>query len=53
MKRVSRQVLTAHILRECGGDLMDSPAMSAPHSPTIDVEYVLVPSNTITILRLF
>ena len=31
---------------------MDSPAVSVPHSPTIDVEYVFVSSNTVTILRL-
>ena len=54
MKRVTRQVLTAHILREhVGGDPIDSPVVGVFHSPTIDVEYVLVSLNTITIfLRL-
>ena len=53
MKKVSRQVLIAHTLRErVEENLMDSPTVSVPHSSTIDVEYVFVSSNTITILRL-
>ena len=43
---------STHIQGACGGDLMDSPTVSFPHSPTIDVEYVFVSSNTVTILRL-
>ena len=31
---------------------MDLPTVNVPHSPTIDVEYVFVSSNTVTILRL-
>ena len=53
VKRVSRQVLTAHILRErVEENLIDSPTVNVSHSPTIDVEYVFVSSNTVTILRL-
>ena len=42
-----------HTQGVCGGDLTDSPTVSITHSPTIDVKYVFVSSNTVTILRLF
>ena len=32
----------------CGGELINSPAMSVPHFSTIDAVYVFVSSNTIT-----
>ena len=34
-----------HTQGACGGDLIDSSAASVSHSPTIDVEYVFVPSK--------
>ena len=40
---------STHIQVACGGNPIDSPTVSVPHSPTIDVEYVFVSSNTITI----
>ena len=49
---VKASVDSTHTQGACGGDPMDSPTVSVPHSPTIDVEYVFVPSNTVTILRL-
>ena len=53
IKRVLKEVLTAHILWErVGGEPIDSPTVNVSHSPTIDVEYVFVSSNTVTILRL-
>ena len=39
-------------LGACGGESIDSPTVNVSHSPTIDVEYVFVSSNTVTILRL-
>ena len=50
---VKAGVESTHTWEACGGDLMDSPTVSVLHSPTIDVEYVFVSSNTVTILRLF
>ena len=50
---VKASVDSTHTQGACGGDPMDSPAMSAPHSSIIDVKYVFVSSNTVTILRLF
>ena len=41
-----------HIQGACGGDLIDSPVVSASHPPTIDAEYIFVSSNTVIILRL-
>ena len=38
-----------HTQGACGGESIDSPAVSVSHPPTIDVEYVFVPSNTVTI----
>ena len=32
-----------------GGDPIDSPTVNVLHSPTIDVEYVFVSSNTVII----
>ena len=34
-----------HTQGACGGESIDSPAVSVSHSPTIDVEYVFVPSK--------
>ena len=50
---VKAGVDSTHTQGACGGDPMDSPTVSVPHSPTIDVEYVFVSSNTLTILRSF
>ena len=44
---------STHTQGACGEDLIDPPMMNVLHSPTIDVEYVFVSSNTVTILRLF
>ena len=44
---------STHTQGACGGDPIDSPTVSVLHSPTIDVEYVFVSSNTVTILRSF
>ena len=54
MKRVTRpSVDSTHTQGACGGESIDSPAVSVSHFPTIDAEYVFVSSNTITIfLRL-
>ena len=49
---VKAGVDNAHTHGACGGDPMDSPIVSVPHSPAIDVKYVFVSSNTVTILRL-
>ena len=43
---------STHTQGACGGDPMDSPTVSVPHSPTIDVEYVFVSSNTVTIFKI-
>ena len=42
----------AHIQGACGGELMDSLAVSVSHSLTIDAEYALVFSNIITIFNI-
>ena len=53
VKRVSKAgVDSTHTLGVCGGESIDSPTVSVSDSPTIDVEYVFVSSNTVTILRL-
>ena len=44
---------STHTQGACGGDLMDSPIVSASHPSTIDAKYVFISSNTVTILRLF
>ena len=49
---VKASVDSTHTQGVCGGDPTDSPTVSILHSPTIDVEYVFVSSNTVTILRL-
>ena len=41
-----------HTRGACGRELTDSPAVSVSHSPTIDAEYALVFSNTITIFKI-
>ena len=51
-KSVKAGVDSTHTLGACGGESIDSPTVNVSHSPTIDVEYVFVSSNTVTILRL-
>ena len=41
-----------HIQGACGGELMDSLAVSVSHSLTIDAEYVFFFSNIITIFNI-
>ena len=43
---------STHTQGACGGESIDSPAMSVSHSPTIDAEYVFVSSNTVTIFKI-
>ena len=43
---------STHTQGACGGESIDSPTVSVLHSPTIDVEYVFVSSNTITIFKI-
>ena len=50
---VKVSVDNAHTHGACGGDPMDSPIADVLHSSAIDVEYVFVSSNTVTILRSF
>ena len=40
-----------HIQGACGGESIDSPAVSVSHSSTIDAEYAFVSSNTVTIFN--
>ena len=49
---VKAGVDSTYTLGACGGESIDSPTVNISHSPTIDVEYVFVSSNTVTILRL-
>ena len=49
---VKAGVDSTHTLGACGGESIDSPTVNVSHSPTTDVEYVFVSSNTVTILRL-
>ena len=49
---VKAGVDSTHTLGACGGESIDSPTVNVSHPPTIDVEYVFVSSNTVTILRL-
>ena len=51
-ENVKASVDSTHTQGACGGESIDSPVVSASHSSTIDAEYVFVPSNTVTILRL-
>ena len=53
MKSVKVSVDSTHTQGVCGGDPMDSPTVNVLHSSAIDVEYVFVSSNTVTILRSF
>ena len=43
---------STHTQGACGGESIDSPTVSIFHSPTIDVEYVFVSSNTVTFLKI-
>ena len=43
---------STHTQGACGGESIDSPTVSASHSPTIDAEYVFVSSNTVTIFKI-
>ena len=43
---------STHTQGACGGESIDSPTVSILHSPTIDVEYVFVSSNTVTIFKI-
>ena len=43
---------STHTQGACGGDSIDLPIVNVPHSPTIDVEYVFVSSNTVTISKI-
>ena len=43
---------STHTLGACGGESIDPPTVNVSHSPTIDVEYVFVSSNTVTISSL-
>ena len=43
---------STHTQRACGGDLIDPPTAGVSHSPTIDVEYVFVSSNTVIIFKI-
>ena len=49
---VKVSVDNAHTHGACGGDLMDSPIADVLHSSAIDVEYVFVSSNTVTIFEI-
>ena len=41
-----------HTQGACGRELIDPPAVSVSHSPTIDAEYVFVFSNIVTIFKI-
>ena len=43
---------STHTWGACGRELIDSPAVSVSHPPTIDTEYKFVSSNTITIFKI-
>ena len=43
---------STHTRGACGRELIDPPAVSVSHPPTIDAEYVFVFSNTITIFKI-
>ena len=40
---------STHTQRACGRELTDSPVVSDSHSPTIDVEYIFVSPNIVTL----
>ena len=41
-----------HTWGACWREPTDPPAVGAPHSPTIDAEYVFVSSNTVTLFNI-
>ena len=49
---VKAGVDSTHTLGAYGGESIDSPTVNVSHSPTIDVEYVFVSSNIVTISKL-
>ena len=49
---VKAGVDSTHTQGACGGDSIDSPTVGVSHSPTIDIEYVFVSSNTVTIFEI-
>ena len=50
MKRVDKASAdSTHTQGACGGESIDSPAVSVSHFPTIDVEYIFISLNTVTI----
>ena len=42
---------SAHTQGACGRESIDSPTVSILHSSAIDVEYVFVSSNTVTVFK--
>ena len=43
---------STHTQGGCGGESIDSPAVSVSHFSTIDTEYIFVSSNTIMIFKI-
>ena len=43
---------STHTQGACGGESIDSPAVSATHFSIIDAEYVFVSLNTVTIFKI-
>ena len=43
---------STHTQGACGGEPIDSPTVNVLHSPTTDVKYVFVSSNTVTIFNI-
>ena len=41
-----------HTQGACGRESTDSPVVSVSHSPTIDIEYVFVPPNIVTLFNI-
>ena len=41
-----------HTQRACGRESTDSPVVSDSHSPTIDVEYIFVSPNIVTLFNI-
>ena len=42
----------AHTQRACGRELTDSPVVGVSYSPTIDVEYIFVSPNIVTLFNI-